>query len=162
MSKLFAFSFFLILIFSCDSKTLISMNKELPGVWKKQEVITFNLPELDSLKGYNLFVNLRNTNDYEFNNLFLIVAMKFPYGKIVTDTLEYKMAKPDGTWLGIGIGDVKDNKLWYKENVSFKEKGTYKVSISHAMRNNGDVNGVKNLDGIIDVGFSVEKHFNNL
>jgi hypothetical protein len=30
------------------------------------------------------------------------------------------------------------------------------------MRNNGDVNGVKNLNGVIDVGFSVEKHFNNL
>ena len=157
MSKLFAFSFFLILIFSCDSKTLISMNKELSGVWKKQEIITFNLPELDSLKGYDLFINLRNTNNYKFNNLHLIVAMNFPYGKIVTDTLEYKMAKPDGTWLGNGIGDVKENKLWYKENVTFIEKGTYKVSISHAMRNNGEVAGVKNLDGIIDVGFSVEE-----
>lgn len=157
MSKLFAFSFLLILIFSCDSKTLISMNKELSGVWGKQETIMFNLPELDSLKGYDLFINLRNTNDYKFNNLYLIVAMSFPYGKIVTDTLEYKMAKPDGTWLGNGISGVKENKLWYKENVTFSEKGIYKVSISHAMRNNGDVTGVKNLNGIIDVGFSIEE-----
>ena len=40
-----------------------------------------------------MFINLRNTNDYKFNNLYLIIAMRFPYGKIVTDTLEYKMAK---------------------------------------------------------------------
>jgi len=63
------------------------MNKELPGVWKKEEIVTFNLPELDSLKGYNLFINLRNTNDYKFNNIYLIVVMNSPYGRIVTDTL---------------------------------------------------------------------------
>ena len=133
------------------------MNKELPGVWKKEEIVTFNLPELDSLKGYNLFINLRNTNDYKFNNIYLIVVMNSPYGRIVTDTLEYQMAKPDGTWLGNGIGNVKENKLWYKEHIFLNEKGPYTVSISQAMRNNGAVSGVKNLEGIIDVGLSVEK-----
>ena len=163
MSRFFVFSFFLILIYSCDSKTIISMNKELPGVWKKEEIVTFNLPELDSLKGYNLFINLRNTNDYKFNNIYLIVVMNSPYGRVVTDTLEYQMAKPDGTWLGNGIGNVKENKLWYKEHIFLNEKGTYTVSISQAMRNNGTVSGVKNLEGIIDVGFSVEKiRLNNL
>jgi gliding motility-associated lipoprotein GldH len=163
MSRFFVFSFFLILIYSCDSKTIISMNKELPGVWKKEEIVTFNLPELDSLKGYNLFINLRNTNDYKFNNIYLIVVMNSPYGRIVTDTLEYQMAKPDGTWLGNGIGNVKENKLWYKEHIFLNEKGPYTVSISQAMRNNGAVSGVKNLEGIIDVGLSVEKiSLNNL
>ena len=51
------------------------MNKELSGVWGKQEIIMFNLPKLDSLKGYDLFINLRNTNDYKFNNLYLIVVI---------------------------------------------------------------------------------------
>jgi gliding motility-associated lipoprotein GldH len=83
--------------------------------------------------------------------------MHFPHGKIVTDTLEYKMANPDGTWLGNGISNIKDNKLWYKEQVSFKEKGIYKVSIKHAVRNNGAIEGVKNLEGITDIGFSVEE-----
>ena len=100
MSRFFVFSFFLILIYSCDSKTIISMNKELPGVWKKEEIVTFNLPELDSLKDYNLFINLRNTNDYKFNNIYLIVVMNSPYGRIVTDTLEYQMAKPRRNLVG--------------------------------------------------------------
>lgn len=157
MSKLFALSFIFFLIISCDSNTIVSKNKSLPGVWNKDEVIEFDLPQLDSLKIYNLFVNLRNTNDYKYNNIFLIVAMNFPHGKVVTDTLEYKMANPDGSWLGNGIGSIKENKLWYKEHVSFKESGTYKVSIKHAVRNNGNVDGVTNLEGITDIGFSVEE-----
>ena len=147
----------LILFFSCDSNIVVSENKSLSGVWNKNDIVNFELPKLDSLKTYNLFVNLRNTNDYKYNNIFLIVKMAFPHGKTITDTLEYKMANPDGSWLGTGIGNVKENKLWYKENVSFTEDGTYKISISHAVRNNGNVEGVTNLEGITDIGISVEK-----
>ncbi|MBT3587812.1 MAG: gliding motility lipoprotein GldH [Flavobacteriaceae bacterium] len=155
MPKVFFLSFMLFLIISCEPNIPFSKNKSLSGVWNKEEVIEFDLPQLDSLKTYNLFVNLRNTNDYKYNNIFLIIAMNFPHGKIVTDTLEYKMANPDGTWLGNGISSIKDNKLWYKEQVSFIEEGIYTVSIKHALRNNGQVEGVTNLEGITDIGFSV-------
>jgi hypothetical protein len=57
--------------------------------------------------------------------------------------------------LGNGISSIKDNKLWYKEQVSFKEEGVYTISIKHAVRNNGQVEGVTNLEGITDIGFSV-------
>ncbi len=157
MFKIVATFFVMVLFISCDSNTVFSESKSLSGVWNKNETIAFSLPQLDSLKKYNLFVNLRNTNDYRFNNIFLIVSMDFPHGKTITDTLEYKMANPDGTWLGTGIGNIKENKLWYKENVSFLEKGIYKLRISHAVRNNGNVEGVKNLEGITDIGFSIEE-----
>ena len=147
-------TFFLV---SCENNTVISENKSMPGYWNKDDIIEFSLPELDSLKKYNLYIHLRNTNDYKYNNIFLIVSMYFPHGKTISDTLEYKMARPDGSWLGQGIGSIKENKLWYKENVSFFEKGNYKVSIMHAIRNNGVIEGVTILEGITDIGFSVEE-----
>lgn len=129
----------------------------MDGYWGAEEVVAFSLPQLDSLKKYDLFVNIRNTNEYKFNNLFLIVSMEFPHGKTVTDTLEYRMANPDGTWMGQGIGDVKESKLWYKEQVQFFEEGNYEINIAQVMRNNGAVEGVTKLEGISDVGFSVEE-----
>lgn len=66
------------------------------------------------------------------------------------------MAKPNGELLGEGFTDVKENKLWYKEGVRFDEIGDYSITIQHAMRNNGEVNGVDNLKGITDVGFRIE------
>lgn len=141
---------------SCNSDTVVGDTRALTDAWDKDNVIEFEIPPLDSLKKYHIFLQLRNSNEYKFNNLFLIVAMDFPHGKTITDTLEYRMAKADGTWLGTGIGTIKENKLWYKENVSFSEKGTYKLTIAQAVRNNGDVHGVTNLAGITDVGYSIE------
>ena len=157
MLKIIAPLLVMVVFFSCDSNTVVTESKSLSEIWNKNETIEFSVSQLDSLKKYNLFINLRNTNDYRFNNIFLIVSMEFPHGKTITDTLEYKMANPDGTWLGTGIGNIKENKLWYKENVSFLEKGDYKIRINHAVRNNGNVEGVTNLEGITDVGYSVEE-----
>lgn len=145
------------MVISCNQGIVVSGTRTLPGYWDKDENIEFVIPQLDSLKQYNVFVNIRNTNDYPFNNLFLIVSMEFPYGKTIVDTLEYKMAYPNGEWMGEGIGNVKDNKLWYKEKVSFLEDGNYNITITHAVRNNGEVEGVSRLEGITDVGYSIEE-----
>ena len=146
-----------VLVMSCDSKAVYDEYKSVSTAWNKEDVVSFKINPPDSIKPYNLFVNLRNTNAYKFSNLYLIVEMKFPHGKTITDTLQYAMTKPNGEWLGEGLSSVKENKLWYKEGVVFKEKGEYKVNIQHAMRQNGNVNGVVNLEGITDVGFRIEK-----
>ncbi len=157
MIKLWALFLTAILLVSCESDTVFSETRALDGQWGATEVVEFTLPQLDSLRSYDLFVNIRNTNDYKYNNIFLIVSMVFPHGKTVADTLEYRMANPDGTWMGQGLGNIKDNKLWYKEKVRFFEEGNYTVQIAHAMRNNGEAAGVSKLEGITDVGFSIEE-----
>ena len=70
------------------------------------------------------------------------------------------MTKPNGEFLGSGYGDIKENKLWYKEKVKFKESGNYQVTIQQAMRKNGEVGGIGELDGITDVGFRIENSDN--
>lgn len=145
----------MIIFASCDKKRVFDEYKSLGNAWHKDSIVTFNLPELDSAKRYNLFVNLRANNDYQFNNLFLIVALELPNGFTKVDTLEYQMAEPDGTLLGNGFSDLKESKLFYKENVRFRSK--YKVYIKQAVRENGKILGVKALDGITEVGFRIEK-----
>lgn len=157
MDRFLAFLLLAVLCVSCDSKTVFSETTDMEGYWRQDEIVAFKIPQLDSLKKYNLFLNIRNSNDYKYNNIFLIVSMNFPHGKIITDTLEYRMANPDGSWLGQGIGNLKENKLWYKETVQFFEEGIYTVTIAQAMRNNGTVAGVTKLEGITDVGLSVEE-----
>ena len=144
-----------ILFSSCDKKRVFDEYKSVGSSWHKDSIVTFDLPELDSTKRYNLFVNLRANNNYQYNNLFLIVALELPNGFTKVDTLEYQMADPDGTLLGDGFSDIKESKLFYKENVRFKSK--YKVYIKQAVRENGKVPGVTALDGITEVGFRIEK-----
>jgi gliding motility-associated lipoprotein GldH len=143
------------LLFSCDKKRVFDEYKSVGSAWHKDSIVTFNLPELDSTKRYNLFINLRDNNNYQYNNLFLIVALEKPNGYTKVDTLEYQMADPDGTLLGDGFSDIKESKLYYKENVKFR--GKYKVHIKQAVRETGKVPGVTVLDGITEVGFRIEK-----
>lgn len=142
---------------SCDENRVYDTYESVPNQWHKDSIISFKIKPPDSINPYNLYVNLRNTNDYKYNNLFLIVEMVFPHGKTIKDTLEYKMAEPSGKLLGTGTGDIKENKLWYKEKVVFNESGNYFVNIQHAMRESGKVNGVLNLEGVTDIGFRIEK-----
>ena len=141
---------------SCDSNSVFDDYKTVSSAWNKNDVVNFNIKVPDSTSAYNLFVNVRYTEAYKYNNLFLIVEMDFPHGKIIKDTLEYKMADPNGKLLGTGLGSVKENKLWYKEGVVFNESGEYTVKIQHAMRKNGVVKGIEDLEGITDIGFRVE------
>ncbi|MFD2916969.1 gliding motility lipoprotein GldH [Psychroserpens luteus] len=144
---------------SCDSNRVFDEYKSVPNEWDKDNKIEFKVTPPDSTNAYNLYVNLRNTEDYKYSNLFLIVELNYPNGKTLKDTLEYKMANPDGTFLGTGFTDVKESKLWYKgykEPFVFDEAGEYIINVQQAMRENGSINGVDKLEGITDVGFRIE------
>ncbi len=158
MRNIIAVIFCLILLISCDQRSVYDHYKVTSDSgWHKDSVMHFAIPQLDSLARYNLFISIRNDHSYEYQNLFLITNMEFPNGKTVTDTLEYDMARPDGSWLGIGFSDLKESKLWYKDGVRFVEEGSYNVSLEHAMRKNGVIEGEEILSGITDVGFRIEK-----
>jgi len=143
-------------VISCDKNRVFDEYKSVGNSWHQDSIVTFKLPKFDVAKKYNLFVNLRDNNDYPFNNLFLIVSLEQPNKKIIVDTLEYQMTNPDGSLLGDGFSDIKESKLFYKEKVGFTQKGDYKVHIQQAVRQTGKVAGVANLKGITEIGFRVE------
>ena len=152
-----SFLIFLILLtlFSCDKKRVFDEYKSVGGSWKKDSIATFSFNQKDTTAAYNLFVNIRNNNDYQFSNLFLIVAMQQPGGLTKVDTLQYEMSNPDGSLLGEGFTDIKENKLFYKEKLRFKKAGSYKISIKQAVRKTGKITG-EALEGVSDVGFRIE------
>ena len=154
-SLLIAFLCFLFL-FSCDKKRVFDEYKNVGNAWHKDSIVTFDLPQLDAKKKYNLFVNVRDNDDYPYSNLFLIVSLEQPNRQVKVDTLEYLMTNPDGTLLGEGFSDVKESKLFYKDGESFTQKGVYKIHIRHAVRQTGKVDGVERLKGISDIGFRIE------
>ncbi|MES2411088.1 MAG: gliding motility lipoprotein GldH [Bacteroidota bacterium] len=150
------FILILLLVISCDKKRVFDEYKSVGKTWHKDSIVTFELPKLDSNKFFNLYVNVRDNDDYPFNNLFLIVSLEQPNRKVTVDTLEYQMTNPDGTLLGDGFSDIKESKLFYKDKVTFTQKGIYKVHIQHATRQTGKIEGVTALPGISDVGFRIE------
>ena len=141
---------------SCDKTQIFDEYHSFQNGWDKKNSVVFTFDQEISKKPNNMFINIRTNNDYEFNNLFLITKLEQPSGLTKVDTLEYEMADSDGNMLGVGFSDIKESKLWYKENVKFPEKGKYKISISQAVRKTGKVKGVEKLKGITEIGFRIE------
>ena len=150
---------FLFMVTSCNKSTIFDKYSSVKPFWDKDKSIVYDFRITDTVSPQNLFIKLRTNQSYKFSNLFLKVTLQYPNGKIQKDTLEYKMARPDGSMLGQGGMFLKEHKLWYKGHKNqfiFFESGKYNLSISHAMREQGNEVALKMLEGVVDVGFSIE------
>ena len=150
--------FGLLLFTACQNNVVFNQYQPVENAkWQNGQVIAIEIPMQDTISNYNLYINLRNNKDYAYSNLFLITRMTFPDNKQVTDTLEYEMADAKGNFLGTGFSDIKENKLFYKEKIRFSEAGNYLFEVKQAMRKRNEIEGIDPLQGITDVGISVEK-----
>lgn len=118
--------------------------------WKKNEYKSFSIPIKKIEKKHDLYLIIRNNNQYPYRNIYLFTKLKSPKGEVLIDTLEYQLADPAGKWLGYGMGEIKQNTLVYKENISLQDTGIYQFQVIHAMRED-------NLKGIEDISLMVEK-----
>jgi len=162
MRKLSLFTLVAILITSCGNDATFDVYKSFPNSeWHKDSIVNFKFNPVDTISRNNLFINLRNNNDYQYSNLFVIVDINFPDNTSIVDTLEYEMTDSQGKFLGTGLTDLKENKLEYKTNVIFPTTGEYDINIQQAMRKSGTVEGITKLEGITDVGLRIEKTKND-
>jgi len=158
MFRIGIFGLLIVLSYACKSDIVYSEYQGLDNnKWKQDNELAFKIEMQDTVAIYNLFINLRNTKDYEYSNLYLITRMTFPDQTQVLDTLEYEMTDSDGRFLGSGFSEIKENKLFYKEKVRFQQSGSYLFQVKQAMRKHNEVRGLESLKGVKDVGLSVVK-----
>ncbi len=141
-----------VLLFSaCDASRVFEENQQVKdNNWAVDDAKVFLANIDDTSAAHNVYINIRNAAHYPFSNIFLFLNTTFPGGQIDRDTLEIMLAGPDGKWLGEGLGDIWDNRILFKKNVSFPQKGEYRFEFTQAMR-------VDPLPGIMDVGIRIEK-----
>ncbi len=120
------------------------------GEWFATEKAVFDLEITDTQTLNNIYLMLRHSEAYPYNNLFVFVTTKYPDGKVITDTMEVVLANQKGEWLGNGMGDIFDFKVPIKKNVRFPLGGKYQFSFEQGMR-------VNPLPMIMDFGFEIEK-----
>jgi gliding motility-associated lipoprotein GldH len=112
--------------------------------------LVFDVPVNDTANKYNIFITVRNADNYDFNNLYLFIGINSPMKITERDTMECILADANGKWLGDGLGDIWDNKILFKQNVKFRKPGIYEFTLNQAMR-------VDSLSMIMDAGLSIEK-----
>jgi len=151
INKILIFIAFIFLLSSCDPMRVYEENQQInTESWNKNDIKEYHFNIEDTLLPYNLYVNIRNTTDYGFSNIYFFIQIDFVNGISVRDTVEFLLADQRGNWLGKGKGKIKDNQILYGQNVRFPSSGEYRITIEQAMRED-------NLPGISDVGVRIEK-----
>lgn len=116
--------------------------------WYKDDLARFEVAVDDTLQSYDFYINIRNTTEYRYSNLYIFLNTKFPNNNISRDTIEFVLADIEGRWLGKGWGAVKENSILLSRNMRFPLKGSYEFKIQQAMR-------VDTLNGISDLGIQI-------
>ena len=153
---------------SCQDQSLIvDTNIELDKHnWSYTEKVRIPLSIESADIPFNLYLNLRHTSDYKYSNIFLLIHITGPDGKKITERREFKLAQPDGEWLGSGSGNLYSYQIIFKEDYKFSRwitikgsrivvtkfplKGKYMIELEQNMRDNP-------LDHITDAGIRVER-----
>jgi gliding motility-associated lipoprotein GldH len=137
-------------LFSCKHNTFYQKIDDLPNeIWNIDNLLVYEFTIIDSLQYYNFYVDVRNSIEYPFQNLFLFFQTQFPDSTVFTDTLNCILCDPYGRWKGKGSGRIKENRFILKSKVRFPQKGTYIFSAQQAMRE-------ENLNGIINFGITLQ------
>lgn len=124
--------------------------------WPQHEEVQFRFTSEKINSPTNLFLYLRNNDEYPFANIYLITTLENPIGEKLVDTLSYTMATPDGEWLGEGLL-VNESKLWFKEAYRFRVVGEHRLTIKPAMRHNDHAESIDVLNGITEIGLGLEQ-----
>lgn len=139
------------LLQSCDDKRITDVFYPVEGkAWAYTDIKTVEVNITDTSSLCNVYLNLRHAGDYEWQNLYLRVKVVSPAGDSSMSRVSFQLTAPDGQWLGSGLGDIVEYQVPFKENIQFKELGTYRFELEQHMR-------VNPLQGIHDVGLRVEK-----
>ena len=119
--------------------------------WNTDSIVSFELDNIDTTSPHDLYLMVRHTTNFKFQNLFLFTNFENQQ-----DTLELFLSEKSGRWLGKGFGEIKELKIRIKENVNFKENQDQIFSVEQAMRYE-DLEKIINLTEIVAVGIGLYK-----
>ena len=124
------------------------------GQWKSSFIPGFTFNITDTTVAYNVYVTVRHTNDYAYNNIWLQSTLQLPGDTLLTQKLDVKLAGADG-WLGVGMDDIFETR--YKVTPrpqGFPKSGPVTFTLRQIMRQDP-------LPGVLQIGMRVEKASTN-
>lgn len=137
------------LLCGCDGQTVSHEYHSLPFQgWSKGDTLTYWVALPDSGAGYGLWLDVRNRNDYPYQELWLRVASD---GLLAghDDTLRLTLADKRGRWTGEGWGGLYQNRF-FMGSVRPAQPDTFAFHVVSLMPDTL-------LTGVNDIGLRVER-----
>lgn len=138
--------------FSCKQVDVYEKNTPIPHYkWQQNFAATGSFIIKDTLAAYNIYIVLRHTDAYKYNNIWLNVGLRAPGDTMFFQNLNLTLANDATGWEGSGMNDIWEvRKLVNGQPRRFIKNGEYTFSITQIMRDNP-------LAGIMSAGLRVQK-----
>jgi gliding motility-associated lipoprotein GldH len=143
---------FLLLAASCKQTDVFEKNTVIPGYeWRSDFSASGNFLITDTLSSYSIYLVLRHTDAYKYNNIWLNIGLQSPGDTLFKQKVDLKLGDDANGWEGSGMNDIWEvRKLLNGQPRRFKQAGKYYFSISQIMRDDP-------LPHIMSVGLRIEK-----
>lgn len=140
-----------ILLGGCIQINLFEKQAAIPSQsWAYDFSPAFNFEIKDTTSRFLIYVTIRHTDLYQFNNIWLRIGSKAPGDSARYQNINLQLATSNA-WDGTGMDDIYEvRKLISPGPVSFRKAGDYTFTISQIMRENP-------LKYIMNVGIRLEK-----
>jgi gliding motility-associated lipoprotein GldH len=128
-------------------KNLTFKDHEWPSSAKPD--IAFDITDTVSL--YNIYIVVRHTDAYHFNNMYLRATVQEP-GETQGRTGDYdlQLATNGKGWIGTAMDDIYDARLLIQPKTRFRKTGTYHIMLEQLMREDP-------LKNVLSTGLRVER-----
>ena len=150
--RLFLLVFSAMLLASCDGTVYYSEYADVnEDGWNPADSACFDVQVTDTTHLFDLLVEVRNSVDYSYSNLYLFVNTTFPDGSVARDTMELPLANDTtGVWQGKLSGRYVDSRFRLRgQPMRFPMMGNYRFAITNGMRDNA-VKGIEHLGFIVE------------
>ena len=117
--------------------------------WSSRNRLNFSFNATDSLAYYNVYLVLRHTESYHFNNIWIDFSSAFTGQKPQIQRLNVTLADANG-WLGAAMDDIIEQRILLFKNPTRLPAGTYTFSLQQVMREDP-------LENVLNAGVRVEK-----
>jgi len=142
----------LICINSCTQIEIFEKNTVIPKYeWQSSFSASGDFLVTDTVSAYSIYVVLRHTDAYKYNNIWLNIGLQPPGDSLHVQKVDLKLGDDANGWEGTGMNDIWEvRKLLNGQARRFKQPGKYHFTISQIMRDNPLLN-------IMSIGLRLEK-----
>jgi gliding motility-associated lipoprotein GldH len=137
---------------SCTQVDVYEKNIPIPKYeWKQDYAVTGTFKITDTLAAYNIYIVLRHTDAYNYNNIWLNVGLQSPGDSMYEQKVNLSLGSDARGWEGTGMNDIWEvRKALNDRPQRFIKNGEYKFRIRHIMRE-------EPLKNVMSAGLRVEK-----
>ena len=114
------------------------------NTWTYSDSLSFEVEVRDTLKIYNLYLDLEHNTDFPFQNLYTQISTSFPSGKRISEQLSLELQGKSGAWLGNCGSTYCKLRIPIQEGAYFNSSGKHTIVVNQFMRSDS-INGVKSL-----------------